>query len=102
MSTVTRPLVVFTGTTVCDGPRAQHEVTLWTDGTRAYAAVVGHDGETTVDRDTTQVEVTCGHPVGADARPCPGYARFDLTDECWTADKAAIDMLVSYGEVIER
>lgn len=100
---MTPRLVVFTDTMICDGPGA-HSIILWTDGIDAYAHVHPTlDACPLISRDTTQVEVTCGYLRDDETgETCGHHARFDLSDECWTANPDALRVLADNGTVIEQ
>lgn len=97
---VSLPLVVFRDVAYCD-TRHEHEITLISDGTAAYA-----HGDLTdcgpVLRDTVTLSVTCGQP-GRDDEPCDGRVEFNLdTEGTWTADPEARQLLAEYGQAVER
>lgn len=97
-------LVCFADTGICDG-KGEHDIRIWTDGHVAYAIVGETEEECLVSRDLNQIEVTCGATReglnGSGLVHCGGHARFDLTDEAWTADARAVGMLNSYGEALD-
>lgn len=92
------PLVVFRDVAYCG---RDHEVTMITDGHRAYAR-----GDTTdcgpVLRDGTTLVVDCGQPL-YDDEPCDSRVEFRLDSEgTWTADPKARRTLADYGTEVER
>ena len=68
---------------------------MWTDGIRAYMLTEGRDA-LSYERDGTDISGVC-----AGVFPyykCQGVVHFNLTDECWTPNPAAVASLVTYGQ----
>lgn len=111
MTALGAPLAVYRDTVICD--RGQHEVTIITDGTRAYtetgtgrAAVESG----TVARDGVRLTATCGYPTRGhwltgpmEPEPCEGQAVWRLdAPGAWTADPDALSTLADYGTEVDR
>lgn len=95
-------IVAYRDVAVCD---RDHEVTLYTDGTHAYAHGAVTDCPS-VTREGHYVQVVCGQPLrgtpGIEPDACDDTVIFDLTDEAWTADREAIETLTAHGERIAK
>lgn len=101
--TLGKPLAVYSDVAVCDA-RWPHEVTIVTDGTKAYAFGKVTDAGP-VGRVKTTITATCKQPPGYDlnASPCDGTVTWDFAAEgCWTADPEAINTLTEFGEEMDR
>lgn len=105
------PIAVYHDTVACD--RGQHEVTVTTDGQRAYAESGTGRGAvevTGVARDGVVLTATCGYPTGGhwitgptEPEPCDGQATWRLdAPGCWTTDPAILDLLADYGTPMDQ
>lgn len=106
VDTNARPLSVISVIGYCDA-YPEHEHRLITTGERAYAysPVPGGDGAEDGDvpavfRDGDLVSFDCTqqHRGG----PCHGRLEFLLTEQVWTSDADARDLLQQYGSAVER
>lgn len=88
--TLGAPVVVAEFTAYCD--RADHEVTVLTDGRRVTAGTTGLTGvqfTSAVSREDTLFRVTCDRLDRHD-EPCGGEVIVDQSDkDCWRAATAA-------------